>query len=298
MSTSAIFIVPNNQSQEFLVTKAREDGFPEVIFQDIGNYNTELKARALCRIKEFENLEKTIEEIEILPDGCKHQKIKFSYGFSGLRTLLKRKEFDNQDYYYLFTKGRWLWSDNADAIIAFVKDGSLTMADSFVQLFENDFLDYVREGQVENEIDSPELNAYKKVFSEKAFVEYFHNKLKDYNSYFEKSQLCFFYKPWIIKNERGVASSIRFNILKTLKRIKRMKETMEPRKNRAVEEDENVEGECPTCGCRTIDGWTTEELDYTYPHCPDCGSSLMDGEEVINGSIVSKETSNRVKSGN
>jgi hypothetical protein len=38
-------------------------------------------------------------------------------------------------------------------------------------------------------------------------------------------------------------------------------------------------GVCPLCECQTLDGETTDELDYCYPTCPLCGASIMDDRE-------------------
>ena len=217
MGITAVFIVPNNQSQEFIVTQCDDDGYPSYVYDKLAHYDTEVKARKLCKLSAFERLEDSIEDIELSDTMIRAKSTRFSYGYGGLRILLRRPEFTGRDYYYLFSKGRWLWADDFNRIIDFVKDGSLTMCDELIEDFESDISKFIGNPLILDE-ESDEYLLYKKIVTGKGFLEFFHRLVQEYDEYFENSSLCYFYKPWIQNNEKGVSEIVRINLVKSFKR--------------------------------------------------------------------------------
>lgn len=217
MPKSAVFVVPNNQSQEFFVTKSRAGGEPDYVYSVVLGYDTEAKARALCKLREFKKVDYPLEKVEEIPTGIPSKKVKFALA-SGYRTLINRPEYFDCDYFYYFTKGRWLWTDNAYALYDYIKDGTLTMCDGFLDKLEADTIRLIGDPDTLRKRGNEEAtDAYEALQDERAFREWFHYARNEYLDYFQEKKLKYFYLPWIDKNEKGVASIVRSNLLGLLK---------------------------------------------------------------------------------
>lgn len=225
MSKTAVFIVPNNQSQEFMVTKSRDRGDPDYVYSVIQGYDTEAKARALCKLGEFQKVNYPLEAIKEIPDGLRPKKVKFSLA-SGYRTLINRPEYFDCDYFYYFTKGRWLWADNPYAIYDYIKDGTLSMCDGFLDVLESDAMKLIGDPDTLARRHNEDASvAYEALQDQRKFRDWFHFQLGEYIDFFRESKLKYFYRPWIDKNEKGVAEIVRSNLLGLLKAAKAEKRT-------------------------------------------------------------------------
>ena len=219
MQKTAVFIVPNNQSQEFMVTKSRDRGDPDYVYTVIQGYDTEAKARALCKLGEFQRVDYPLEEVKELTNGIRPKKVKFTQA-SGYRTLINRPEYFDCDYFYYFSKGRWLWADNANSIYDYIKDGTLSMCDGFLDELESDVVDLIGDPEFVQD-DEDASAAYAALQDPKRFREWFHFQLGEYIDFFKRSKLKYFYRSWIDKNEKGVAEIVRSNILSLLRANKK-----------------------------------------------------------------------------
>lgn len=218
MPKSAVFIVPNNQSQEFMVTRARIDGDPDSVYTVIENYDTEAKARAICKLGDIKRIEYPFDKIEKIENGLPPKKVKFTLA-SGYRTLLNRPEYSDCDFFYYFTKGRWLWTDNVYALYEFIKDGYMSMCDEFLDKIRDNTVKLIGNPETLSKRGNEEaIEAYEALKSPVAFREWFHYVLGDYIDYFQKTKLKYFYKPWIDKNEKGVAAIVQGNIISLMKK--------------------------------------------------------------------------------
>lgn len=236
MPKTAVFIVPNNQSQEFMVTKSRDGGDPDYVYSVIQGYDTEAKARALCKLGEFNKVNYPLEAIREVPDGLRPKKVKFSLA-SGYRTLINRPEYFDCDYFYYFTKGRWLWADNPYAIYDYIKDGTLSMCDGFLDVLEADAVKLIGDPDTLARRHNEDASvAYEALQDPRKFREWFHFQLGEYIDFFQKSKLKYFYRPWIDKNEKGVAEIVRSNLLGLLKAAKAEKKVAAMRESANVDE--------------------------------------------------------------
>lgn len=227
MPKSAVFIVPNNQSQEFMVTRARSNCDPDSVYAIIENYDTEAKARAICKLGEIETIAYPFDRLKKVPNGLEPKKVKFHVA-SGYRTLLNRPEYSDCDYFYYFTKGRWLWTDSVYTLYEFIKEGYLSMCDGFLDKIKADAIKLIgNPDTLEKRGNEEAIEAYEALKDPVAFRDWFHYALGNYIDYFQKTKLKYFYKPWIDKNEKGVAAIVRDNILGELKRGKKPKQVLE-----------------------------------------------------------------------